>query len=41
MLRKKETEVRPAFRSRRTVGKSLEPRDGAAKDDGKPAVKSA
>ena len=41
MLRKKETEVRPAFRSRRTVGKNLEPRDGAAKDDGKPAVKSA
>ncbi|MCJ2082185.1 cation:proton antiporter [Methylobacterium sp. J-090] len=42
MLRKKETEVRPAFRARRTVGKGTEARDAASpKDEAKPAVKSA
>ncbi len=42
MLRKKETEVRPAFRARRTVGKGTETREAPVpKDDTKPAVKSA
>ncbi|WP_264049104.1 cation:proton antiporter domain-containing protein [Methylobacterium flocculans] len=42
MLRRKESEVRPAFRARRTVGKGAEPREGASpKDEAKPVVKSA
>lgn len=42
MLRRKESEVRPAFRARRTVGKGAEPREGAPpKDEAKPVVKSA
>ncbi|WP_246732990.1 cation:proton antiporter [Methylobacterium sp. BTF04] len=40
MLKKKETEVRPAFRARRTVGKGVEVRDGgASKDDSAGPVK--
>ncbi|MCK2055454.1 cation:proton antiporter [Methylobacterium sp. 37f] len=44
MLRKKETEVRPAFRARRTVGKGQEGRETPAVADEsaiKPAIKSA
>ena len=42
MLRRKESEVRPAFRARRIVGKGAEPREGAPpKDEAKPVVKSA
>ena len=45
MLKRKETEVRPAFRARRTVGKGTEPRndarEAASKDEGAPTIKSA
>lgn len=38
MLRRKEAEIRPAFRSRRTVGKTVEPREPAAKGEEGAAV---
>ena len=41
MLKKKETEVRPAFRARRTVGKGVEARDATPGDESKPVSKTA
>ncbi len=41
MLKKKETEVRPAFRARRTVGKGVETREAVApREDGVAAAKA-
>ncbi|GJE45272.1 cation:proton antiporter [Methylobacterium soli] len=41
MLKSKEAEARPAFHARRTVGKGLESRDPAVKDEAAPVSKRA